>query len=631
MSDGRTTPLAGNYTGSMTSSEAGTTTRSAGVDTLISPTSEQYEKNMQGLVGSLFDPSEEEDIPLLYFHSFMSFFKWVCSWAIPGLGMFSEAYFVFSIGNIKPILADQYPACWSKYQVCSKTITQIPDYIQIVGIILGMCTLGYLGDKIGRKWGSVFTASIMLVGAILLTAVDAPSEKGFVIMYIVAQFTFGYGVGGEYPMAAGSAAERAEAKGRASARKRGREVVMTFSMQGVGNFTNTAVLCILLTIYSSTEANKRTHKYTGWRLGGVWRTAYGIGMIPILYMLYYRIFRLRESAVWKKRKSGESRNMGLLMKHYWPRLMATCGCWFLWDFSFYGNKVFQSAFIKILSPAGADLEETLLWTLLNSGVALIGYWLAASVIDNPKVGRLRLQLLGFAAVCILFYLAAAIYPSLASKKGLPTFQFIYFFSSFWGQFGPNCTTFLLAGELYPTEVRTTAHGMSAGVAKVGALWATIWFNYSPLTVARNKFWATSTFNVAGFLLTLVFLPDPMRISLAETDRRWRYILAGRTYHGEAINPKSLSLFERYALRLHKNYDRKLDAEESLEDLRELGLEVKDARTGNYLAPGSGGVQPVSDSARGANVNGKEGAAGFTNGFGNPATIGKPLAGQVAHV
>ena len=57
------------------------------------------------------------------------------------------------------------------------------------------------------------------------------------------------------------------------------------------------------------------------------------------------------------------------------------------------------------------------------------------------------------------------------------FQFIYFFSSFWGQFGPNCTTFLLAGELYPTDVRTTAHGISAGVAKMGALWASVWFNY----------------------------------------------------------------------------------------------------------------------------------------------------------
>lgn len=109
------------------------------------------------------------------------------------------------------------------------------------------------------------------------------------------------------------------------------------------------------------------------------------------------------------------------------------------------------------------MEETLLWTLLNSGVALIGYWLAASVIDNPRVGRLRLQLLGFAAVCILFYVAAAVYPSLTSKKGLPTFQFIYFFSSFWGQFGPNCTTFLLAGKLFFHWFITFATDVTSGV------------------------------------------------------------------------------------------------------------------------------------------------------------------------
>ena len=48
---------------------------------------------------------------------------------------------------------------------------------------------------------------------------------------IVAQFVFGYGVGGEYPMAAGSAAERAETGGKEAARHRGRAVVLTFSMQ----------------------------------------------------------------------------------------------------------------------------------------------------------------------------------------------------------------------------------------------------------------------------------------------------------------------------------------------------------------------------------------------------------------
>ena len=42
-------------------------------------------------------------------------------------------------------------------------VLQIPSYIQIVGIILGMITIGYLGDRIGRKWGSVTTVSIMFV------------------------------------------------------------------------------------------------------------------------------------------------------------------------------------------------------------------------------------------------------------------------------------------------------------------------------------------------------------------------------------------------------------------------------------------------------------------------------------
>lgn len=55
-----------------------------------------------------------------------------------------------------------------------------------------------------------------------------------------------------------------------------------------------------------------------------------------------------------------------LVSRYWHRLVATCGGWFLWDFSFYGNKVFQSTFIAILSP-GASIFTTLLWTLLNSG------------------------------------------------------------------------------------------------------------------------------------------------------------------------------------------------------------------------------------------------------------------------
>ena len=38
-----------------------------------------------------------------------AFFFWVKSWALPGIGMFCEAYFIFSIGNLK-VNPTPYPA-----------------------------------------------------------------------------------------------------------------------------------------------------------------------------------------------------------------------------------------------------------------------------------------------------------------------------------------------------------------------------------------------------------------------------------------------------------------------------------------------------------------------------------------
>ncbi|KAK9842394.1 hypothetical protein WJX84_005508, partial [Apatococcus fuscideae] len=560
------------------------------------------------MLGNLLEEYEEDSMPLLWFNGIGEFWFWLIEWAIPGMGMFCEAYFIFSIGNVKQIITAEYPLCFSKYVTCDVTTTQVPDYMQIIGIVFGMITMGYIGDTIGRKWGSVMTVCIMSVGAILLTALNGTSEKGFVVMYIVSQFIFGYGVGGEYPMAAGSAAERAEAGGKAMAKKRGREVVLTFSMQGVGNFTNTAVLCILIVCFNQirpgvtagragagyyvpknpsyhfhptqpfTKAPANTYTYVknkvtknlsyNYRpnaLSGVWRISFGLGLLPLLFMIYWRVFHLKESVVWRQQSNEKrSRNIGKIVTMFGSRLLATCGTWFLWDFSFYGNKVFQSTFIGILTPGGASLLTNLLWTLLNSGIALIGYWVAAFLIDDIYYGRLRMQLFGFLFVAALFYVGAGAYIPLTKAGGIHAFQFIYFFSSFWGQFGPNCTTFLLAGELYPTDARTTCHGFSAGVAKLGALWASVWFNY---LANRDKFWSTSTFNVAGGILTLICLPDPLRVSLTELDRRWRYALAGKVYHGEAINPKSLSMWERLC-GVGKAYDRNADEEDRLRDLME---------------------------------------------------------------
>lgn len=77
-----------------------------------------------------------------------------------------------------------------------------------------------------------------------------------------------------------------------------------------------------------------------------------------------------------------------------------------------------------------------------------------------------MQMMGFAWMFILFLVCAIAYKPLTQPSGIHWFQFLYFFSSFWGQFGPNATTWLLPGELFPTEARAMSHGLSAAVGKV---------------------------------------------------------------------------------------------------------------------------------------------------------------------
>ena len=48
------------------------------------------------------------------------------------------------------------------------------------------------------------------------------------------------------------------------------------------------------------------------------------------------------------------------------------------------------------------------------------------------------------------------------------FLLVYGVSYFFTEFGPNMTTFVLPSELFPVSMRTTGHGISAGVGKLGA-------------------------------------------------------------------------------------------------------------------------------------------------------------------
>ncbi|KAK9906884.1 hypothetical protein WJX75_009747 [Coccomyxa subellipsoidea] len=488
-----------------------------------------------------------------------AFFFWVKSWALPGMGMFCESYFIFSIGNITPIFQETYKDCYKQHKTCSAGLINAETYVQVSGIIVGMLLMGFIADQIGRKWGSTLTAAFMFVGGIMLTASNGTTIQGWAIMFAVSQFIFGYGVGGEYPLASSSAAERAEAN-KALRFRRGEMVVCTFSMQGWGNLVNTAILCLLLAAFGQTGT-----KYNHYALDAVWRISFGVGLVPVTAMLIYRLFFLQESKVWKRQNKPAKiamREQQVLWYYYWHRLAGCALSWFFWDVSFYGNKLFQSTFIKILYP-GASILTTLEWTLLNSAVSLVGYYFSAFTVDKLWMGRVRLQSMGFLMVFILFLICGAAYDPLVAHA-IKWFQALYFLSSFFGQFGPNATTWLLPGEVFPTDIRATCHGISAATGKVGALVAGIWFAYLSNSA---KFYVAAFFNLAGLILTVAFVPNIMTLDLREGDRRFDALMMGKpeNYTGDATHPRNLSIFERYVLKYGRYYNAGADTKARKEE------------------------------------------------------------------
>jgi hypothetical protein len=153
--------------------------------------------------------------------------------------------------------------------------------------------------------------------------------------------------------------------------------------------------------------------------------------------------------------------------------------------------------------------------------------------------------MGFVMITLLFGACGIWFNELSEPKNLHVFQALYFLSSFFGQWGPNATTWcgsqpdgcvacvacvrvaegsralqavkddglvlvstrpflfscvaphgrtcdccrLLPSELYPTEIRSTAHGISASCGKLGALFAGIYFQ--DLTSQNVRFLALS--------------------------------------------------------------------------------------------------------------------------------------------
>lgn len=276
------------------------------------------------------------------------------TYVVNGLGLFVEGYVLFSIGNLSPLFASVWPACWSTYTTCNETWVQSVTYLEIVGIILGQILVGVIGDYVGRRWGLVQDAIIMFTGTLLLCASWGASLEGWVIMYAISLLWYGIGVGGEYPMTATKSMEGKGGRNSSNADKlhRGRNVQLAFLMQGWGQLANQGALIICLLIFHSSSHAPYTKTSTQY----TFRVQFALVGVVTLWLAYYRFYKVKyaDAVLNSSKKRGgvtgyDVASLKLTTTFYWHRLIGTAGAWFCNDIFFYGNKIFQSVFISAIT------------------------------------------------------------------------------------------------------------------------------------------------------------------------------------------------------------------------------------------------------------------------------------------
>ncbi|KAF4688260.1 hypothetical protein FOZ60_002959 [Perkinsus olseni] len=367
-----------------------------------------------------------------------------------GSGFFADAYDMFVIDIVLAILQELQLEDPEGIGLTEETKGLIAAATS-AGAVLGMIFFGVLGDYVGRRVAIICTGALVVLGSIASACVQRSEVLSLAYQLCICRVVLGFGIGGEYPLSAAMASERA------SSDVRGRVVAGVFSMQGVGMIAASVIPLVFLSAGASMHFT--------------WRFLLGIAVLPSAGALYFR-FGLKESAAFDQARRRAPANFASRVKSVLNilvlvavPLLGTSLSWLFMDVTFYGTGEFKHAVADSLFPEGNGHDKVVdaaIFAMVISFIALPGYICACLFID--KLGRWTLQVLGF-CMMVVFYLVMAVCIQFNANAYLNLVVFGVTF--FWTNFGPNTTTFIIPSEIFPTEVKTTCHGFSAAMGKVG--------------------------------------------------------------------------------------------------------------------------------------------------------------------
>ncbi|KAF1349938.1 MFS phospholipid transporter [Delphinella strobiligena] len=463
------------------------------------------------------DPKIESERPDLT-QTRKSFAQRLFPVAACGCGLFSDGFLNNIIGSVNTMLSKIYGDRYTSSPAASNVAS-----IAFAGTVIGQLVFGYTTDAYSRKWSLwVSTVILFVFAALAAGSYGAGDTVGGLLAALTAyRFFIGIGIGGEYP--AGSVA-CAEATGELKSGTRNRWFILfTNNMIDIG-FVVSAFVPMIVVLATSEN-----------HLRAAWRICLGIGCIPPLTLIYFRL-KLDEPESYKRESMRHAKTPWLLViKFYWFRLAVVALIWFIYDFSSYSFGIYSSTIVSNLLGTNYPLWKSFGWNTVINLFYIPGSVGGAFVAD--WIGPKKALAYGVTAQAIVGFILAGCYGPLYKPEYVGGFIVVYGVFLALGELGPGDNIGLIASKTCATAVRGKYYGIAAATGKIGAYVGTkvlgiLYSKYEtsdPVRAGQLPVYISSGLCIFSALLAWFLLPNIGQDTIDHEDVKFREFLGANGY------------------------------------------------------------------------------------------------------
>jgi len=309
----------------------------------------------------------------------------------------------------------------------SKATAGFLQFLMLMASAVGGLLFGLIADRIGR------TRALMASILVYSLASGACGLSTTIVQLAIFRLILGLGMGGEWNTGAALIAETWPAE------HRGKALGLMQSTWAIGEMIAAGVTGLVLP-----------------RFG--WRAVFFVGVLPALVVFWIRR-RVQEPTIWRERLSKPRGSLRLLWRKdiRWHGILATAmnACTM---FGYWGLFTWIPAYLSLpveQGGRGLNILKTTMWLIVMGVGKWFGYTLFGFFADTA--GRRK-------SYVTYLLVAAALVPLYGMTKS-PAWLLIlgplvaFFGTGYFSGFGA------IASELFPTEIRATAMGISYNIGR----------------------------------------------------------------------------------------------------------------------------------------------------------------------